>query len=112
MNLIIRRKSSMSEVALCAHLMASSAPWNELFFTEEHCLENLSDPSLDLYIAEFEGGFVGFMATRATGMEGEPLLEYICVKPQYRGCGIGTSMLEYVEEIIFPNANNIYLFVS
>jgi len=92
--------------------MASSPPWNELFFTEERCLENLSDPSLDLHIAEFKSSFVGFMATRATGMEGEPLLEYICVKPQYRGSGIGTSMLEHAEENLFPNANNIYLFVS
>lgn len=112
MNPKIRRTSSLSDVALCAHLMASSPPWNELFFTEERCLENLSDPSLELHIAEFDGGFVGFMATRATGMEGEPLLEYICVKPQYRSRGVGTRMLEHAEEILFPDANNIYLFVS
>lgn len=112
MSLKIRPKSSMSEIKLCAQLMASAAPWNELYFTEDQCLKNLSDTNLDLHIAEIEDSFVGFMATRATGMEGEPLLEYLCIKPKYRGQGFGKSMLAHVEDIIFPNADNIYLFVS
>lgn len=113
MTLKIHKKPLESkETILCAQLMSSSPPWNKLFFSEQQCLASLSDPDLDLYIAEFENDFIGFMATRATGMEGEPLLEYLCIKHQYRGRGIGTRMLEFLEENIFPDSDNIYLFVS
>ncbi len=112
MKLNIRPKLNKSEVVLCAQLMAASAPWNELYFSEEQCLKNLLSLSLDIEIAEIEDQFVGFLATRATGMEGEPLLEYICIKHDFRGRKIGTSMLKYVEEKKFPDADNIYLFVS
>src|SRR6185503_7404872 len=112
MNPIIRRNAAMSEISLCARLMASTAPWDELFFTEEQCFENLSDPGLVIHVAAVDNSIVGFIATRATGVEGEPLLEYICVKPQYRSMGVGTKMIRYVEEKVFPDEDNIYLFVS
>jgi ribosomal protein S18 acetylase RimI-like enzyme/bifunctional pyridoxal-dependent enzyme with beta-cystathionase and maltose regulon repressor activities len=112
MNLNIRPKVSISEIETCARLMASSTPWNELFFTEKQCLANLLDPGLKVYIAEVESQFIGFVATRDNGIEGEPLLEYICVNPEQRNQGYGKKMLLHMEENIFPDANNIYLFVS
>jgi len=45
-------------------------------------------------------------------MEGEPLLEYICVEPSNRGRGIGGEMLRFFEEKLYPEADNLYLFVS
>jgi bifunctional pyridoxal-dependent enzyme with beta-cystathionase and maltose regulon repressor activities/RimJ/RimL family protein N-acetyltransferase len=92
--------------------MASSSPWSILYFTESQCHQNLSSPTITLHIAEIDGVLVGFAATNVTGMEGEPLLEYICVDSNYRGQGIGSQMLEFIEKKLYPYADNIYLFVS
>lgn len=112
MNLTIRRSSSEDETIACARIMVTSPPWRELYFTEKQCRNNLSSPALNLHLAELGGRLVGFVATRSTGMEGEPLLEYICVEEEYRGRGIGTRLLEFVEKELYPEADNIYLFVS
>jgi aspartate/methionine/tyrosine aminotransferase/GNAT superfamily N-acetyltransferase len=111
-NLSIRLCSSDSEATTCARMMAGTAPWKILFFSEAQCRENLLSASLELHVADVSGQLAGFVATRAEGIEGEPLLEYICVDSAYRNCGIGTRMLQFVEEELFPRADNLYLFVS
>ena len=104
--------SGPTQLAACASLMASSPPWSELFFSRSQCLENLSSPHLELHVVGGERDAVAFLATRATGMEGEPLLEYICVAPSHRGQGVGTALMQYFEEVLYPTADNLFLFVS
>lgn len=111
-SLTIRPVSSKAEVSICAKMMANSSPWCLLYFSEEQCLANLSEPDVLIHIAEIAEKLIGFIATRATGIEGEPLLEYICIDSEYRSHGFGGQMLQFIEDTLFPNADNLYLFVS
>lgn len=108
----IRLSTSDSDIEVCAQMMANSSPWNMLFFTEKQCKRGLSLPSLTLHIAEIGGEIIGFISTNHIGMEGEPLLEYICIDSRYRSQGLGSRFIEFLEEELFPEADNIYLFVS
>jgi len=109
---VISLNSSPAQIAACAHMMAASPPWSELHFSRKQCTEVLSSDTLVIHLAEIENHLVGFIATRAAGMEGEPLLEYICVAPEHRCLGIGTILMKYIEDTLYPNADNLYLFVS
>jgi len=104
--------SSKTELAACARMMSCSSPWCILHFSEQQCIDNLGHPEITLHVAKVAEILAGFVATRASGIEDEPLLEYICVDSKYRCQGIGGQMLRFVEEILFPEADNLYLFVS
>lgn len=112
MTIQINYNNSKNVVLMCSKLMASSQPWNQLFFDEQQCLENLSSPDLAIYLAMDGSDFAGFIALRPKAMEGEPLIEYLCVEHSMRGKGIGTRLLEFVEQTICPDDDNIFLFVS
>lgn len=43
---------------------------------------------------------------------GAPLLRVIAVKPDYRGKGIGSKLLEYFENLGFEKSEKVFLFVS
>jgi len=59
-----------------------------------------------------DGRIIGFIASRADGIEGEPLLEYVCVDHAYRSRGFGKVLIAHAETTLFGEADNIYLFVS
>jgi [ribosomal protein S18]-alanine N-acetyltransferase len=108
----IESTRSRSDIKYCAELMANSEPWSRLFFTIDQCFENLSSPALAIHVAREQGLVLGFLATRMDGIEGEPLVEYLCVDPRFRGKGLGTRLMSFAEERLFASADNIYLFVS
>lgn len=113
MQLLISRLSSASELDACAEMMASSTPWNKLYFTTAQCREELGrrEIQVDGALAD-DGQLLGFLASTACGVGFEPLIEFICVDQEHRSKGIGTQLIEYFEDHLFPDADNLYLFVS
>jgi [ribosomal protein S18]-alanine N-acetyltransferase len=112
LNLIPFKEAKEKDIHECAEIMARTNPWNVLYFSLEQCHEAITDKDLTTYLVEIENKVAGVMATRPTGMEGEPLLEYICLHEDYRGKGVGTQLLHIFETELFPHADNLYLFVS
>jgi aspartate/methionine/tyrosine aminotransferase/ribosomal protein S18 acetylase RimI-like enzyme len=99
----------------CARLMAASSPWSQLHFGIEQCRALLGAPALKLWSVADAGRVIGFVALRPDGIEGEPLLEYVCVHEDFRGKGIGRKLIGQVEEWCRDKSrpdSNIYLFVS
>lgn len=97
----------------CAQLMVASPPWSVLDFTEQSCFDNLSLPDLDVRVAcNADGTKMGFAATFAHGVGTEPLLEYLCVHPDFRNKKVGTALIAHFETVLFPSAANLYMFVS
>jgi ribosomal protein S18 acetylase RimI-like enzyme len=93
--------------------MLSSNPWNALYFTEEQCKTDLANDALEVYAAISPNKkILGFLASMAHGIGFEPMIEYLCVSESARGKGIGTTLIKFFEEKLFPQADNLYLFVS
>ena len=112
-NFTIKRLESSAEFAVCASLMISSNPWDKLYFSKEQCEADLANPSLCVYGAVSDDGTIlGFLASMAHGIGFEPMIEYLCVDEQFRGSGIGTRLIWHFEDTLFPDADNLYLFVS
>jgi aspartate/methionine/tyrosine aminotransferase/RimJ/RimL family protein N-acetyltransferase len=93
--------------------MASSSPWSRLQFGIEQCEKLLRSRALQLWGCKDGESVVGFAALRPDGIEGEPLLEYICVDQEQRGKHVGSSLIEALEAYCKKKRDrNIYLFVS
>jgi len=108
----IRRRDS-NKLRSCAGLMASSSPWSQLQFGEEQCEKLLGSPALKVWGVLAGESVAGFAALRPDGIEGEPLIEYICVDQEQRGKSIGTSLIAELEAHCQRKLDrNIYLFVS
>jgi ribosomal protein S18 acetylase RimI-like enzyme len=101
------------EVSRCAQLMAETDPWKRLNFSKGQCEQNLKHPQIRLHGAVRESGLViGFLASAQYGVGLEPLLEYLCIDSECRNKGVGTKLIEYFESTLYPEARNLYLFVS
>jgi len=109
----IERLTEKESLRACAKMMVSSNPWNVLYFSEEQCFKDLNNRLLEIWGAVTpEHEVLGFLAAMAFGIGFEPMIEYLCVRDGLRGSGIGTALIRHFEEVLFPDADNLYLFVS
>jgi ribosomal protein S18 acetylase RimI-like enzyme len=104
--------TSESDLAACAELMMRSSPWKDLHFEYQQCLDALRSKEMSVHGLLSESKLIAFIATLATGIGFEPLIEFVCVNEDSRSRGIGSALIEFFEEILFPKAKNLYLFVS
>lgn len=100
------------DIEICAGLMSSSSPWKDLYFSFEQCLSLLRAPGLQVYCTHEGTQLTAFLASLSRNIGGEPMIEYICVRDDYRSRGIGTQLIEFFEDRLFPDADNLYMFVS
>ena len=109
----IRPITDPAELIRCAEFMVASNPWNRLYFDQAQCEESLAHPSIDTHGAFSESGeLVGFVAVKAEGIK---LSRSSCTSasPSRIGeKGIGTQLISFFEDTLFPDADNLYLFVS
>jgi D-amino-acid oxidase len=109
----IRPAESTEEVERCAEMMFSTDPWRRLSYTRERCLRVLSQNKSNLYVSISDNNeLLGFISAMPEGVGREPLIEYLCVEGEHRSKGIGTLLVKFFEQQLFPNARNMYLFVS
>ncbi|MGB9611672.1 MAG: GNAT family N-acetyltransferase [Bryobacteraceae bacterium] len=105
------RRASPQEAEWCARLMASSEPWLTLGRSHEDCLARCRHPEYDLLVARIGGQPCGFALLHPRGLAGSPYLAAIAVDPQWRGRGIGTSLIQAAERL-YPEARHLFLLVS
>lgn len=100
-----------SEAALCAAVMAASDPWRTLGRKEDKILPLLLHPDREVIAAELEGRLAGVAVVCLTGaLVG--YIQAICVFPEFRGHGVGSALLAFVERRIFREFPNVFLCVS
>lgn len=109
----VKRLEAAADIAACATMMAESPPWSLLYFSRDQCLEELLNPEVQVDGAMGENGeLIGFLASMANGIGSEPMVEYLCIAPKSRGMRVGQGLMSYFEDVLFPDADNLYLFVS
>ena len=66
-----------------------------------------------LYVALFNHTCAGFIWYIPVGaFHSFPYLHILAIKEEYRGRGIGTALIEYLEDIVLKNADKIFLVVA
>jgi len=109
--LTVRPLADDSEAEACAVLMASSEPWVTLKRGHTALLGILMDPSRERYVALVGDRLAGCLVLNLQG----PFVGYlqaICMAPEFRGGGLGTSLIAFAEERIFRDHRNVFLCVS
>lgn len=114
MNIVIE-KGSMEYLNDCEEALLHSALGENYFSIEgsakDAILEGLHQGNL--YAAFADGECAGFFYLIPKGaFHSFPYLHIIAVKEKYRGKGIGTALLGYLEELAFETANKIFLVVA
>jgi len=107
----IRRLENADEAEACARMMAGSEPWITLGRDYEASLKIVSDPSHEVYLAFLDGEIVGFVVISMTGAF-IGYVKSICTAPEWRGRGVGSRLMSFVEDRVFREAPNVFICVS
>jgi ribosomal protein S18 acetylase RimI-like enzyme len=107
----IRPLADDSEAQACATIMATSDPWITLGRTFDRCLVTVRDTALERYVAIDNGEVVGFVLISMRGTF-SGYVKSIAVREDWRGRGLGSALLAFVEERIFRETQNVFICVS
>src|SRR5882762_5005389 len=109
--LTIGRLAGDAEARVCAEMMSTSDPW--IFFgrTFEQCLDRVTNPAGEVWVARENGIARGFIVlVMHGGFVG--YIQVVCVGADARGDGIGSRLVSFAEEHIFRQFPNVFLCVS
>jgi [ribosomal protein S18]-alanine N-acetyltransferase len=107
----IKRTTDDKEIDACSMLMSQSEPFTTLQIDYEKCRKGMSGDYREIYIAEVNGEFAGFVVLMLAGVL-RGYIQTICLQPQYRGKGIGTALLKFSEDRLAKEFPNVFMCVS
>lgn len=102
---------SEEDIHQCARMMASMEPFITLKRDYRKLLDILKMPYSERYAARKDGEIIGCAVLRTEGA----LVGYVqlfVIKPQWQGKGVGQKFLTFLEERIFKEFPNVFLFAS
>jgi ribosomal-protein-alanine N-acetyltransferase len=99
------------EAAECADLMVASEPWVTLRVSREGALVALSDPAREVHVIRDAARIAGFVILDLRGLL-RGYVQILCVRPDRRGQGLGSALLQWAEDRIFRGSPNVFLCVS
>lgn len=99
------------EAAACAELLVTSEPWITLRLSRDTALAVLTDPGREVYAIRDAGGVAGFVVIDMRGLV-TGYIQILCVRPDCRGQGLGTALLQWAENRIFRDSPNAFICVS
>jgi ribosomal protein S18 acetylase RimI-like enzyme len=100
-----------AEAEACAGLMAASDPWVTLGRSRDWALAALTDPAREAYAARDAAGVAGFVLLDLRGLLCGHL-QAVCVRPDRRGAGLGSALLDFAERRVHAASPNVFLCVS
>jgi len=109
---IVFREATEDDRAWAAALMASSEPWTMLGRTLESCQKVVEGDRGIVIVAAVAATRLGFAIVDPTGLAGGAYLKIIAVDALARSGGVGSALLEYVEERFGQPSGNLFLCVS
>jgi ribosomal protein S18 acetylase RimI-like enzyme len=107
----LRKLRSERETQSCAELMSLTEPWLTLGRTYETSLKVFSDPEKEAIGAFVDGCFSGFLLLDLNGPF-KGYIQSVCVIPEKRGSGLGSSLISFAEELIFRHSPNVFICYS
>ena len=92
-------------------MMSSTEPWITLKRDVDASLAVLRHPEREVYVATEDDAVRGFVILNMHGAF-VGYLQTVCVAADARSSGLGTQLVQFAEERIFRDSNNVFLCVS
>lgn len=109
--LVVRPLQGDDEIEACARLMAGTEPWVTLGRDYAASRSILSNPAKEVYWVGHQGQWAGFLILDLHGPF-RGYLQTICLRPEARGTGLGSAVIDWAESRIFRESPNVFLCVS
>ena len=124
--IVIGKLQNATEAGICARMMASTEPWITLQRDHDAALKiisdpvrevydrglkSVSDPAREVYVARSHNDIAGFIVLVMQGAF-VGYIQSICVAPEWRSKGIGSSLIAFAERRIFNDSPNVFMCVS
>jgi len=100
-----------NEASACADLMIRSEPWITLRLPREAAVATLTDAAKEVYVLRDDQGVVAFVVLDMRGLV-TGYIQILCVRPDCRGRGLGSTLIRWAEERIFKASPNVFICVS
>ncbi|HSC36335.1 MAG TPA: GNAT family N-acetyltransferase [Chitinophagaceae bacterium] len=107
----IRETRDESMLLQCAEMMCASDPWKTLQRDSKACREALRGDYKEVYVIIRGDELLGFAVLQMVGAF-KGYIQSICIAPDVRGQGLGSTLLKYCEERIFEECPNVFICVS
>ena len=107
----VRALQSTSDAEWVAKVMANSQPWITLSISYERSLALLTNASRERYLAEVSGQRAGFLMVSMQGAF-VGYVQLLGVAAEFRGQGVGKALIEFAEQRIFRETQNVFICVS
>ena len=112
----IRRLDGDAEARACATLMSTSEPWIRFGRDFDKSYALVRDPSREVYVAVSgvapdTGSVLGFVVLVMQGAF-VGYIQSLAVDDRLRGQGIGTALMEFVEERVLREQPNVFICAS
>jgi ribosomal protein S18 acetylase RimI-like enzyme len=104
--------ATLADREWAAETMAGSEPWITLGRGLEACRRVCLNFDYEVFVAKRGGQPLGFALTHRRGVVGSPYLATLAVGAPHRGLGIGTRLLQFVEDHFRPDAKHLFICVS
>jgi ribosomal protein S18 acetylase RimI-like enzyme len=95
----------------CADLMINSDPWMTLRLPREGALATLTDTAKEVYGVRDARGVAGFIVLDMRGLVAG-YIQILCVRPDCRGRGMGSRLIQWAEQRIFKKSPNVFICAS
>ena len=99
------------DASQCAQFMTSSEPWITLHVPVDAAEAVLTDPLREVYALRDAEGVAGFIVLDMRGLLGG-YIQTVCVRPDCRGQGLGSLLIQWAENRIFRQSPNVFICVS
>ena len=109
---IVITAATNDERVWTAETMSNSQPWINLGITIEQCQKTCNDPEYLIFIAHLENIPCGAIVMQQHGVAGSPYVKSIVVSKEFKGKGVGKSLMKFVEEYFRAYSKHMFLCVS
>jgi ribosomal protein S18 acetylase RimI-like enzyme len=100
-----------TDIPQTARMMASSEPWITLGISVDGAQQVLTDPAREQYAIRDADGVAGLVGLDMRGLLAG-YIQILCVRPDRRGNGVGSSLIRWAETRIFRDSPNVFICVS
>ncbi len=107
----IEKLEHRNDIHTCARIMFSSEPWITLKRDFEQSLAAIQNPDAEKYMVKIDGQIAGFAIIKMKGSF-VGYIQSIVFAETYRGKGLGTEMIKYLEKRIFSETPNVFICTS